>query len=113
MQMIPSADPSNPQYSMIPQLSAQMSTLHLGTGSVSGYYSIIEEYCKDFNVRIYQLSQTRYKNCILTSKILENLKDLHLERLKNLSFKKYVKDKKTDFTTSEYLCCSDKLIDSS
>lgn len=33
--MIPSADPSNPQYSMIPQLTTQMSTLHLGTGSVS------------------------------------------------------------------------------
>ncbi|EZA54184.1 Protein alan shepard, partial [Ooceraea biroi] len=31
--MIPSADPSNPQYSMIPQLTTQMSTLHLGTGS--------------------------------------------------------------------------------
>jgi len=35
LQMIPSADPSNPQYSMIPQLTTQMSTLHLGTGSVS------------------------------------------------------------------------------
>lgn len=33
--MMPSADPSNPQYSMIPQLTTQMSTLHLGTGSVS------------------------------------------------------------------------------
>ncbi|XP_074093527.1 RNA binding motif single stranded interacting protein alan shepard isoform X2 [Cotesia typhae] len=32
-QMMPSADPSNPQYSMIPQLTTQMSTLHLGTGS--------------------------------------------------------------------------------
>ncbi|XP_033221856.1 protein alan shepard isoform X6 [Belonocnema kinseyi] len=31
--MMPSADPSNPQYSMIPQLTTQMSTLHLGTGS--------------------------------------------------------------------------------
>ncbi|XP_024942251.1 protein alan shepard isoform X9 [Cephus cinctus] len=31
--MMPSADPSNPQYSMIPQLATQMSTLHLGTGS--------------------------------------------------------------------------------
>lgn len=35
LQMMPSADPSNPQYSMIPQLTTQMSTLHLGTGSVS------------------------------------------------------------------------------
>ncbi|XP_014234320.1 protein alan shepard-like isoform X4 [Trichogramma pretiosum] len=31
--IMPSADPSNPQYSMIPQLTTQMSTLHLGTGS--------------------------------------------------------------------------------
>lgn len=32
---MPSADPSNPQYSIIPQLTTQMSTMHLGTGSVS------------------------------------------------------------------------------
>jgi len=31
--MIQSADPSNAQYSMIPQLTTQMSALHLGTGS--------------------------------------------------------------------------------
>ncbi|KAK2588136.1 hypothetical protein KPH14_004187 [Odynerus spinipes] len=31
--MMPSADPSNPQYSIIPQLTTQMSTMHLGTGS--------------------------------------------------------------------------------
>lgn len=36
--MMPSADPSNPQYSMIPQLTTQMSTLHLGTGSVSNVF---------------------------------------------------------------------------
>lgn len=40
--MIPSADPSNPQYSMIPQLTTQMSALHLGTGSVS--------FCMNFEV---------------------------------------------------------------
>ncbi|XP_043282903.1 protein alan shepard isoform X3 [Venturia canescens] len=31
--MMPTADPSNAQYSMIPQITTQMSTLHLGTGS--------------------------------------------------------------------------------
>lgn len=39
--MMPSADPSNPQYSMIPQLTTQMSTLHLGTGSVSVYLFLL------------------------------------------------------------------------
>ncbi|XP_063974336.1 protein alan shepard isoform X3 [Diachasmimorpha longicaudata] len=34
-QMMPSADPSNPQYSMIPQLTTQMSTLHLGTNYIT------------------------------------------------------------------------------
>ncbi|XP_063974337.1 protein alan shepard isoform X4 [Diachasmimorpha longicaudata] len=33
--MMPSADPSNPQYSMIPQLTTQMSTLHLGTNYIT------------------------------------------------------------------------------
>ncbi|XP_015524121.1 protein alan shepard isoform X4 [Neodiprion pinetum] len=32
-QMMPSADPSNAQYSIMPQLTTQMSTMHLGTAS--------------------------------------------------------------------------------
>lgn len=43
LQMMPSADPSNPQYSMIPQLTTQMSTLHLGTGSVSKFQSFLTD----------------------------------------------------------------------
>lgn len=48
---MPSADPSNPQYSMIPQLTTQMSTLHLGTGSVS----ILTDY-KSLKMSIQQKS---------------------------------------------------------
>ena len=36
--MMQSADTSNAQYSLMPQLATQMSTLHLGTGSVSIFY---------------------------------------------------------------------------
>lgn len=48
--MMPSADPSNPQYSMIPQLATQMSTLHLGTGSVSIMLSFNWK-CKNFRLQ--------------------------------------------------------------
>lgn len=33
--MMPTGDPNNPQYSMLPQLATQMSALHIGNASVS------------------------------------------------------------------------------